>query len=55
MIIFHTRGEDIWVEANVEGSVADGAHRFARVQDDLSAFGVCFQFIDKTKKLLTIH
>lgn len=43
VLIFHTWGEDVWVEANIEGSVADRTHRFAGVQDDLSAFGVCFQ------------
>lgn len=33
--------EYVWVEADVETGVADGTHGLARVQDDLSAFGVC--------------
>lgn len=39
--ICHTWREDIWVEANVERGVADGAHGFTGVEDHLSTFGVC--------------
>lgn len=37
----HTWREDIWVEADIESSVADGAHCFTGIQDHFTAFGIC--------------
>lgn len=47
--IIHTWGEDIWVEANVKRSVADGAHCFTGIEDDLTTFGICYT--EKSPKL----
>lgn len=33
--------EDVWVEANVERRVANGADCLAGVEDNLAAFGIC--------------
>lgn len=41
MYIHYTWREDIWIEANVERAVADGAHSFTGVEDHLSTFRVC--------------
>ena len=43
-----TGGEEVRVEANVEGGVADGAHGLAGIQDHLPAFGVWDRTKNKT-------
>lgn len=35
--------KDIWVEADVEGGVADGTHGLAGIEDHLSAFRVLME------------
>lgn len=39
-LMLPTWGEDVWVEADVKGRVADGADSLAGIQDHLAAFRI---------------
>lgn len=41
LVVMLTWGEDVWVEANVKGRVADGAHRLTGMEDHLTTCGIC--------------